>query len=288
MGNETSESVVWLSLERKAWPRSCANGNAKTLAQFVVPSNLTTSSPNPEKSKGNAVTVDFDDKLFAERLRAWYCKLSGSWVRRVFSARKLNRRQLGQVNTWSTPSSTVTLSSTSKLLVASTGLREDADTKSPFTDDSLMKLYNNPKDGKARYTWVHWARRVAASNVPQRRRRSSHHLSVQSHQHQSNDLVISGEKDDAPATAQPLPDMITTIQFAHSLSMIRILSVLTVMLALSISAALCWVFLGSNTSVARPLNVSVQRTDRVGSGMAIGILVLLLESVGFGAWVWLS
>jgi hypothetical protein len=32
----------------------------------------------------------------------------------------------------------------------------------------------------------------------------------------------------------------------------------------------------------------MQRADRVGSGMAVGVLVFLLELLGFGAWVWRS
>jgi hypothetical protein len=285
---ESSGCVVWLSLERNAWRSSSASKNATNLVKVIVPSNLTTSGPNPEKSKGSALIVDFDDKFFAEQLLAGYCTVSGSWFRRFLSARKLKKIRLGQINTWSTSASPTMLSSASRLLATGTGIHEDADIKNTFTEDSLMKLYNNPKGGKARYSWVHWARRVAASNVPRQRSRPSNHLSARSPRHQSNNIAMSGEKNETFTTAHPLPDIITTIQFVHSLSMLRILSTLLLMLAFSILAALCWVFLGTNTIGGISSNIGVQRMDRVESGMAIGIMVLLLESVGFGTWIWLS
>lgn len=84
-----------------------------------------------------------------------------------------------------------------------------------------------------------------------------------------------------------LPGSFTTIQFVQAYSTLRILSVLALMLLFSVAAALLWIFVGTAGSGIRS-NESNQRSDRVGSGMAIGILVLLIESLGFGAWVWCS
>ena len=56
---------------------------------------------------------------------------------------------------------------------------------------------------------------------------------------------------------------------------------MTVLLGISVAAALAWVFLshvGDGKETAEP-------GQRVGSGMAIGVLVLLVETCGFGAWV---
>jgi hypothetical protein len=137
------------------------------------------------------------------------------------------------------------------------GINHTSDTRSPFTEESLMKLYNKPVTGKARYTWVHRARRISASNnLP---------------------LV----KITSP------PTIITTIQFLHTPSKLRILLATLLMLTLSIAAALLWIFLGAAGTGYRK-DTRRQRSDRVGSGMVVGVLVLLLESVGFAGWVVLS
>jgi hypothetical protein len=55
------------------------------------------------------------------------------------------------------------------------------------------------------------------------------------------------------------------------------------MLALSVLAAMLWIFLG--VSAWANMSETRGRAERVGSGMAIGGLVLAVEGVMFGAWV---
>jgi hypothetical protein len=93
--------------------------------------------------------------------------------------------------------------------------------------------------------------------------------------------------ESSPNPESELPETVTTIQFVHSYSALRILSALALMLLFSVAAAFLWIFLGSAGTGIRT-DEENQRSDRVGSGMAIGILVLLLESMGFGAWIWRS
>jgi hypothetical protein len=83
------------------------------------------------------------------------------------------------------------------------------------------------------------------------------------------------------------PESVTTIEFLHTPSKLRILAAVALTLVLSVVAALLWIFLGAAGTGWR-LDLSRQRSDRVGSGMAVGVLVLLLESAGFGAWVMFS
>jgi hypothetical protein len=291
-GREGGESAVWLSLERQSWRKDHHSQQAQKLVKVTVPANLTTSSPDRErKIKGCLATVDFDDKFFAERLRAGYRTLSGNWFQRTFSARKLKEIRLGRVSTWSgtslpTPGSHCTFG----LLAAGAGMDGDADTRSPFTEESLKKVYDQPATGKARYTWVHWARRVAASNAPRRATR----LSTLSSRHRARSLDAFREHHDVAAvqahkssSCDAIPDTTTTIQFVHSISKVRVIAALTLMLSACVVATLLWIFLGPTGSGLR-LSDSRQRSDRVGSGMGIGVLVLLLETVGFGAWVWCS
>jgi len=217
------------------------------------------------------MAVEFDDKFFADRLRDGYRSLAGNWFRRSFSARILKDIRLGSINTWSgTPLQPS--SQSSGLLATGAGIDVDADARSPFTEDSLLNLYYHPTSGKARYTWVHWAQRVASTNSTQRRKQSA-----------NNPFRFP----EPPASENELPDSVTMIQFVQSYSTLRILSALALMLLFSVAAALLWIFVGTAGSGIRSSEQN-QRSDRVGSGMAIGILVLLIESLGFGAWVWCS
>ncbi|KAF2819836.1 hypothetical protein CC86DRAFT_471913 [Ophiobolus disseminans] len=257
-GRKNSESAIWLSLERKSCWRAHSDQQPRKLFKVTVPCSLTTSGPGPESSKDSPDTLDFDDMFLAQRLRAAHAYLAGNWAQRTVSARTLRSISLAQVGTWSGVSAPRCVApTTSGLLAIGAGLDADAESHSPFTEDSVMALYRHPSSGKARYTWVHWARRIARSNASRR-----------------------GTHDD-------MPDSLTAVQFAHGLSVARVLSALTLMLVLSVLAALLWVFLGPGGTGWRTA-VQRQRSERVGGGMAVGIFVLLLEGVGFVGWVWSS
>lgn len=283
---ENSQSEVWLSLERGTFRSTDSNHTMRKLEKIIVPSSLTASSP--ACAGGRGVTVDFDDYYFAERLHEGHNRLAGSWIRRTFRAKQLHAIRLAQLHTWSGVTSPV---APSGLLAAGAGFDLDADTRSPFTEEGLMSLYRRPSNGKARYTWVHWAHRVAASNSPcqsiqeprnelQRRRTTSLSHSPE----KESPLVVETE---VASISTKLPESITTVQFVYILSTTRIVVVLAFMLVLSMIAAVLWVLLGTSRTGVR-VGTSRERSERVGSGMAVGILVLLVECVGFGGWVALS
>jgi hypothetical protein len=277
-GRECEESTVWFSLQRRACRQGHHHGQTQKLVSITIPSNLTVSSPMQEKkNRSTEVTIDFDDKFLADRIRDAYHTLSGSWLRRTLSARKLSDIRLCQRSTWS---GMPAQSSCPGLLAAGAGIDIDADTKSPFTESSLTTLYHDPNSGKARYTWVHWARRVAASNSIRSACRRAWSLNDN-----NNPFRFPRPIDPAPETV--LPDSIITIQFVCSVSKLRVLTVLALMLVLSVAAALLWIFAGTPGTGIR-IGEARQRSDRVGSGMAVGILVLLIEGLGFGAWAWAS
>jgi hypothetical protein len=281
---EREESSIWLSLQKKPYRQSQDRQRTQKLVNVTIPVNLTVTKPvHGRKEKNNAITVDFDDKFFAEQLRAGYRKLSGNWFQRNFSARKLQGIRLGHVNTWSGTCSQPSTQAVSGLLAAGAGIDMANDTKSPFTENSLMTLYHYPPSGKARYTWVHWAQRVAESNAT-RSTPSPHHRHARS---QDNNPFRFSQPLESLTNDTKLPETITTIQFVHAFSTLRILTVLMLMLGLSVAAAVIWVIIGSDGTGIR-VEEYRQRSDRVGSGMAIGILLLLLETLGFGAWMWCS
>jgi hypothetical protein len=282
-GREASESVVWLGIQRKPrWLGSTASDTRK-ITKIVVPSNLTTSNPDPSnKRKKGAENIEFDDNFFAERLISAYRELAGSWLRRTLGARKLERIQLGQTCAWSGMSLDDQECYTSGLLSIAGGIPINSQSVSPFTEESLMNLYKKPFTGKARYTWVHWARRVATSNDPAT---SARRPSARAPSETGQTSAFSPYSDEPASNAQP--DVITTIDFVCVVSTRRILIVTAFMLLVSVAAAVLWIFLGTAGS-GLGLEKTRQRSDRIGPGMAIGILVLLMEVLGFGAWVWLS
>ncbi|KAJ4375167.1 hypothetical protein N0V83_002251 [Neocucurbitaria cava] len=294
-GREGKERVVWLSLQKRTWRRRNGEDARNNLVRIDVPSDLTAASPirYGKKTKSNG-GIEFDDKFFAEQLRAGHHELAGNRFARTFSARKLRRIQLGPTNTWSGCPSQDSTKGTAGLLASGEGIDVFSDSKSPFTEDGLMSLYKKPITGKARYTWVHWARRVAAPNDSQRPLAFQHYATTRPSRRRARSLD-SPRKEDEKVTlcaylhdeSATVADTITTIQFVHTLSTLRILFALMLMLALSVGAALLWIFLGAAGTGWR-LDLSRQRSDRVGSGMAIGILTLLLEGLGFVAWVLLS
>ena len=270
-GSESAERVVWLSLKRRGWRKGNGDATKKPMVCIVVQSAPTLGSLSRiEKiptSKKNP--VDFDDERFAEELRSGHRRLVGSWFRRAFSARELHNIQLSQHSMWSgTPAQTVP-PTVEGLLAVGNGSDSSGDPGTPFTEEGLTSLFSQPRIGKARYTWVHWARRVAASN--------SHRTSHPYHPAHASSL-IGGKMS---------PSTITTIEFLHAPSSFRILFALALVLLGSITAALMWIFFGT-TGKETSEDLVRQRSDRVGSGMAVGVLTLLLESVGFGAWVVLS
>lgn len=295
-GVESKESVVWLSLQRRAWVGSQQQLRRRQLARIVVPSNLVTNNPDRnQKRTKHAGDVEFDDKVFAEQLKAGYHRLVGNWVARALSARKMQHICLGQTSSWSGVVDQNLDHGMPGLLATNEGIAP-SEFQSPFTEQGLKQLYCSPKSGQARYTWVHWARRIAASNSslhnspPSKlpRMRSDHRRArsldcPDKHWEQS---AFSPYSDAGPMCTAP-PDGITTIEFVHAFSSVRIFTALSLMLAVSVLAAILWVLLGTAGTGWR-IDKSLQRSDRVGPGMAIGVFVLLLETLGFWAWLWLS
>jgi len=245
--DEQRGSVVWLSLRRNQHD----SGVSKLLEHIVVPGSLTTTEVCRQgrkwgqREKREAV-VDFDDMLLARRLEDGYKKLAGRRILGALSARSFRYIQLAQVSTWSGAQMVVLDNGTGELLAARHG-PGSRDKQTPFTEHDLMHLCKHPETGKACYSWVHWARRVAALNHA---------------------------KDGSSS--------MTTIQFVHAFSPMKVLLALALLLALSVLAALLWIFVGQS---AWALSDGRARAERVGSGMLVGGMVAGVEGVVFAAWI---
>ncbi|KAF2876631.1 hypothetical protein BDV95DRAFT_233063 [Massariosphaeria phaeospora] len=280
-GKRVLDRVLWLSLRSRG-----GKSGLDRLEKIILPSSLTTTRARSENSKRKGAvnekhghdTVDFDDHYFAMQLQHTYRKLAGSWLWRALSARRVKHIRLGQVSVWSGNLDVESGSSVSKLLMVGQGFDGDNEAATPFTEHNLMDLYRTPKSGKARYTWVHWARRVAASNdtteagsSTYKHRRAEPLRDTDDTPHNTNTNTNAGDPNsftkhnNALDSTRPA-DAITTIQFVQSFSVFRIVSVLALMLCLSAFAALAWIFLGANTW---DLGEERARAERVGGGMVI-------------------
>jgi hypothetical protein len=299
------ECVVYVSLRAS---RGGDGGVVDRLVRLVIPTDLITTSPSPkprgQKSKPGSfekarketrnntrgtVTHDFDDAFLATSLQHAYRELAGNWLWRTFSARTLRCVRLGQINVWSgsrctnTTATRALLSARGKIEISGAG----SDSISPFTEHNLLNLYRDPRKGKARYTWVHWARRVATSNGSFELGQSSHTRGKGRTAGKSHLDVFPGEKSSSENDSPLIPrshhsDTLTTIQFTHSFSPLRIIFALATILTLSVLAALLWIFLGNS---AWNLPDWRGRSERVGPGMAIGVLAVILQMVVFVAWL---
>lgn len=79
------------------------------------------------------------------------------------------------------------------------------------------------------------------------------------------------------------------LEFVVSWSIARIMLVIGVILALSIGASLLWIFLGRNTSFgAVPHGGFHDAGDRVGSGVLVGICIILIGVTSLAGWLGVS
>ncbi|KAF2743833.1 hypothetical protein M011DRAFT_409617 [Sporormia fimetaria CBS 119925] len=204
------------------------------------------------KEKGGRQDV-FGDQRFAEALRIAYRSLAGPGAWRVLSARQVRYIRILRFDAQNGSEGQDHIS---RFLNSDSG-REGC------IEEDLWELYNNPSRGKGRYTWIEHAR-----NLSRTLHTSTKH---------------SGDENSAPHTTQQTP--VLTLQFVHTFSILRILSVLAVILATSVAAALLWIFLGkSGWGNLRDGG----RGERVGAGMLVALVALVVQGLGFAVWMGVS
>jgi hypothetical protein len=253
--------VIWVGIKRWMWKMRNETGRGRgandeigqtKLEEIVVPSKPLHSDADDEKQgyryrypRHNSVDTDFDDAAFAERLRSANRQLLGQSF--GFSARTLRGIQFGRRNVCCIAS----IHHTGHERRGSADKQTTSSAQLPHPlETHLLALYRNPAIGFKKYMVVTWARRIAVS--------SSSSLPKEAH--------------------------VPTLELVYMVSPTRVVVVMTVLLSISVAAALAWVFLshvGDGKETAAP-------GQRVGSGMAIGIMVLLVEACGFGVWVTFS
>ncbi|KAF9732857.1 hypothetical protein PMIN06_005735 [Paraphaeosphaeria minitans] len=255
--NSARDSVLWLSLRRNR------HHMASHMEPLTIPSSLVaTPQPSPTFTpRLRHLAADYDDMHLARELRAAYRRLAGPWLLRLLAARQLRYIRLAHVAAWS---GAAQHEEPGTLLAARDGLPTLGDPGLPFTEHALLELFRAPRSGDARYTWVHWARRVAASN----RRAVDPHA----HERTRSEGDVGGH----------LGREVATVQFVHAFAPFKMLTVLVLMLALAVAAAVLYIFLGN--SVWRGEGTR-ERAEKVTPGMLVGVLALSVEGVVFVAWV---
>ena len=290
------DGVVWVGVSRETWWRGARAGSGK-LVKIVIPQNFTLKityrshgfGPGDSNEKdrkpsrwihriGNrkqAAQIDFDDAFFAHELRKSYFTLSGSFISRTFSASTLSHIRLSQYALWSGTTATTppTHHPLQGLLATSQGHALAHNEATPFNEEALLVLFRKPMSGFRRYSWVSWARKLSSS--------SSSSSCVTSDAPQR----VCGCCTCQHRSTQTLQTTIPTIEFVATPSVQRILGVLALVICMTIAATLLWVFLGPPGGGGDEQD---ERRRRVGSGVAVGVLGVLVQGAALGAWVMFS
>lgn len=201
------------------------------------------------------------------------------------------------------------------------------------TSSNILTLYRNPKLGKSRYTWVSWIHKLAnplcsdriISPQTQKRRptgpippplpekpadvkvsawekrnsfsRFTDKKKAWTSSHSKASRTQRGKETgsiDPPNGGNSITTPTLTLIFVHGWSVPRILSAITLVLCLSILAALLWIFLGTSFLDDGALHTLAGNTGfrgagaRVGEGMLVGGLFLGVGWSVVAGWIGLS
>ena len=233
--------------------RRRAPGIARVVFPRTQKSALEAASANHGK---NAIIPakfrNFDDEQLFRLVRVEYRKLRGILADFV-SAR--NVRDLGFLSYAETSQLTKKDNATRRKTYP---VQRDED---DFAETRLLDLYLQPKLGRGKHDWVEWIARLP----------------------QTSSVEESGEREERVA-----------LELVEDWSVGKIGFAVLAVLILALLATLLWIFLGIEggphclchwrTSQMAPTSAN----GRIGTGVVLGILVLLFGWTGVGFWVFLS
>jgi len=272
------DNVLTISIRRSN------TNSAPRISTIIIPatpgyaSSSFRAAPSTEKEK--YFQADFDDAEFFRQLYTQYRNLSGRF--RYFSARSLRRVVVSGPASRAADNAYGWLHAPrSPRDVAWRGLSDT------FSEEKIMKHLRDPESGKARYAWVSWAHRLAAAPRTQSLQTETpdqSRLRVPGTSTESKDLIRQSQQHEG-------------LEFVMSWSAKRITAALAIVIMLSVTAMLLWIFLGTSerlqetTGLASTVDVSNgfrNAGERVGSGVVIGICVLLVGLIATGGWIGMS
>ncbi|RMZ01826.1 hypothetical protein D0864_03358 [Hortaea werneckii] len=268
-----SESLLTVSIRR-------SNRHSRSrVTSIIIPAPNAYSATRASDSEGKPHHLradEFDDAQFFQQLRNAYRRLLSAPIR-ILSARSLKRIVVSGAASRAADAGYGWLyQPRSPRMLANKGLSDT------FGEEKILLHYHNPAQGRARYAFVHWAHRLAAA------------LSSPVHTPQRG-----GNQNDVQAATAPPPsserDLIRRLEQPEGLEFVmawswkRIVLVFLCILAVSVAAALVWIFLGRNTPAAVPSQGGFRGAgDRVAAGAMMGICLLLLGLSSMAAWLGVS
>jgi hypothetical protein len=280
------KTVLALSIRRRGSNSSRPTKIFKLSIPAIVDAPLMKMSPvsdgTHEKHFDN---LDFDDASFFREVRKKYSYLAGP--SRFFSARTLQHIEISHsVASKSSYSLDYNLGANavgscthdfprSPRFLASRSLTESV------SATELMKHYNNPRMGKARYTWVQWAHSLASTSS-QRSLAPAPTADSPSARLTASKAVerdsIGGDCDGVECTIG--------FEFVKGWCAWRILLAVLFVVLCAIAAALCWIFWGTDRLFG---NIRYKGAGgRVEAGCLLGVFVLMIGWSGVLGWVGLS
>lgn len=275
--------------------RSNPNSPSRVTTLTIPHSNNYSTVRTNEKSQsvGHTLSHHYDDQDLFRQLRLSYKHLSGPFIR-LFSARSLARIAInGPATRAADAGYGWLLSPRSPRLLASRGLTDS------FSEEKILHLYRHPREGRSRFAFVHWASRLAAATddtlLPPRTP-ADHHPEQDGDARGMGDVARKFPHDSLVVRAEQ-PE---GLEFVVCWSARRISIALLLVVILAILANLLWVFLGTQTTpggggdwpdvFGGPAAAAGFKGagDRVGTGVLVGVLVLLIGLTTFGGWLGIS
>lgn len=232
------ESILALSIRRHE-----GTSHARRFTRMTIPANLDAASKlgaaSPGAKEKHFDTLDFDDAHFFHKLRDTYHSLAGPF--RFFSARTLQCIEVSH-------SACASDGYTNIYDVAGVGRCSHESPRSPrflasrgltdsFSTAEIMKYYQHPDLGKARYAWVHWAHHI--SILPAHLRSPAPAPPADSPAARLSSKV-SKEKDVETGGDQ----CAAGLEFVEGWCAWRILLAIVAVGVCATAAALCWILLG--------------------------------------------
>lgn len=149
-----------------------------------------------------------------------------------------------------------------------------------------MRLYSQPKEGRARYAWVHWARRVAVANGTLEAGSGREKAEKDGVEKEREDVFAGPTRDEEAdvGMGSGRGDFVTGLEFVDGWNIGRILVAFGVVLVLSLLATLLWILFGTTWIYVGFRGAG----ERVATGLLLGLLLLFLGWTGVGGWLWVS
>ncbi|KAL8709461.1 MAG: hypothetical protein Q9220_005844 [cf. Caloplaca sp. 1 TL-2023] len=248
-----AEAVIMLILYSQ-------NGHTPAMQNIVVPETKGLSMVDEDEKRPPfraTLKVEFDDEWLFRLIRREYTGMRGVW-KGVASARGVNGISLLGYHR-----------------LSDLGIKEERLTRRKafrvyddvFTEQRMIDLFTSPRKGRKQQEWVEWIRRLPPN---------------------SQDLHTDEEN--------------LAVELVEGWKVRRIAFAFLLVIVLSILATLLWTFLGvdggiilqNDAMLGFPVQLKMKSAGfrgasiRIGTGLTLGVLVLLLGWTAVGSWILLS